>query len=263
MFAVYSERVFARLFVLLPCLAIGCHSGPAQPAPTFGHRVVNVYPHDPGAFTQGLAYRGGFLYEGTGLHGKSVIRRVELTTGRVLQQALLPARYFGEGIALWKDRLIQLTWQSQIAIVYNRETFRQEASFVYEGEGWGLTHDGKRLIMSDGSPTLTLRNPETFEPAGRIEVTDAGRPVRYLNELEWVKGRIYANVWQSEQLAVIDPRSGRVEAWIDLTALRGQLGPHGEIDVLNGVAYDEAGDRLFVTGKLWPKLFEIQVVERP
>jgi len=241
---------------------------PAEPAagasvPVYGYRVVRSYPHDPGAFTQGLVYHDGFLYEGTGMHGRSSIRRVRLETGEVLQMRHLDPRYFGEGIAIWRDSLIQLTWQSGIGFVYDLKSFEPRRTFTYPGEGWGLTHDGKRLIMSDGSASGTLRflDPQTLRETGRLTVRDGGKPVAELNELEFVKGEIYANVWNTERIARINPESGAVTGWIDL---RGLLDPReaAGVDVLNGIAYDAAKDRLFVTGKLWPRIFEIQVVPR-
>jgi glutaminyl-peptide cyclotransferase len=235
-----------------------------SPPPVHGYTVVKSYPHDPQAFTQGLEYVDGVLYESTGLNGRSGIRKVTLETGAVVQQSQpLDAAYFGEGITVWKHRIIQLTWQSGLGFVYDRETLQQQRSFKYTGEGWGLTHDGTRLIMSDGSDTGTLRllDPETLRQLGTLTVRDGGRPVGRLNELEWVKGEIYANVWQSERVAVISPKTGRVTAWIDL---HGLLNPReaSAVDVLNGIAYDARGDRLFVTGKLWPRIFHIAVSPR-
>ena len=235
----------------------------SAPAPVHGFKVVRSYPHDRQAFTQGLEFVDGVLYESTGMNGRSGIRKVNLATGEVLQVQPLDAAYFGEGITVWKNRIVQLTWQSGIGFVYDRQTLQQQRSFPYTGEGWGLTHDGTRLIMSDGSDSGTLRllDPETLRQVGTLAVKDGGRPVARLNELEYVKGEIFANVWQSERVAVISPSTGRVTAWIDL---QGLLDPRERagVDVLNGIAYDAKGDRLFVTGKLWPRVFEIQVVRR-
>jgi glutamine cyclotransferase len=221
-------------------------------------KIVHTYPHDPEAFTQGLLYADGFLYEATGLEGRSSLRKVELATGKVLQRLDLPGAYFGEGLALWKDKLIQLTWKSKIGFVYDRATFRQLRTFTYSREGWGITQDGKRLIMSDGSSTLYFWDPETFKEIGHLDVTDKGRPVPELNELEYIRGEIYANVWQTERIARISPSTGQVLGWIDL---KGLLTPaeRRRTDVLNGIAYDAKQNRLFVTGKLWPKLFQIQM----
>jgi glutaminyl-peptide cyclotransferase len=229
--------------------------------PVAGYKVVNVYPHDRRAFTQGLQYVDGVLFEGTGQHGQSGIRRVKLETGEVLQQQPLDSKYFGEGITVWRDTIVQLTWQSEIGFVYDKASFKQTRSFSYTGEGWGLTNDGTRLIMSDGSAAIRFLDPTTFKETGRITVKDSGVAVSHLNELEVVKGEILANVWQTPRLARISPKTGAVVGWIDLTGL---LDPREAVgtDVLNGIAYDAKGDRLFVTGKWWPKLFEIRIVPK-
>jgi glutamine cyclotransferase len=227
-------------------------------APVAGYQVVKIYPHDRQAFTQGLVYLDGFLYEGTGLAGQSALRKVRLENGEVVQQHRLDPRYFGEGIAVWGNTIAQLTWQSEVGFVYDRATFKPVRTFTYTGEGWGLTHDGTRLIMSDGSDTLRFMDPATQKETGRLAVREGTRPVPNLNELEVVRGEIYANVWQSERIARISPKTGQVIGWIDLTGL---LDPRDRVgvDVLNGIAYDARGNRLFVTGKLWPKLFEIRI----
>jgi len=227
----------------------------------YGYQIQRVYPHDRRAFTQGLQYVDGVLYEGTGLNGRSSIRKVELETGNVLQQRDLSAEYFGEGITVWKNDLIELTWQARVAFVYDRATFQLKKQFSYPGEGWGLTHDGTNLIMSDGSEQLRVLDPVTFSERRRIRVTSAGAPLRDLNELEFVKNEILANVWQTDYVARIAPDTGVVVGYIDL---RGLLSPaeRASADVLNGIAYDAARDRLFITGKLWPKLFEITTVKR-
>ena len=234
--------------------------GPSR-TPVSGYRVVHVYPHDPQAFTQGLVYRDGVLYEGTGLNGRSSIRKVKLENGEVLQIQKVDQQYFGEGIAVVNDTIYELTWQSGLGFLYDRETFRRKGTFTYRGEGWGLTYDGQRLIMSDGSAFLRFLDPATQKEVSRIEVKDGTVPVANLNELEFVKGEVLANIWQTERIARISPKTGRVIGWIEMTGL---LTPREaqEADVLNGIAYDAAGDRLFVTGKLWPKLFEVQLVGR-
>jgi glutaminyl-peptide cyclotransferase len=234
---------------------------PAATVPMFGYQIVRVYPHDPEAFTQGLQYVNGALYEGTGLVGRSSIRRVALESGKVEQKRDLPAPFFGEGITVWKNDLFELTWQSHVAFVYDRTTFAPKKQFSYPGEGWGLTHDGTTLVMSDGSDELRVLDPVTFAEKRRIKVTAAGAPLRNLNEVEFVKGEILANVWQTDYIARIAPATGRVTAYIDL---RGLLSPQERAgaDVLNGIAYDADRDRLFITGKLWPKLFEIKVMEK-
>ena len=229
------------------------------PAATVRGRVVNVFPHDAGAFTQGLVFHDGFLFESTGQYGRSSLRRVAPSTGEVLQQRPLGFQYFAEGLTELDGRLMQLTWQARAGFVYDRTTFDLEDTFSYSGEGWGLTDDGTRLIMSDGSDALRFLDPVSFVETGRVRVRDGSAPVVQLNELEFVRGEVYANVWHANRIARIDPESGQVLGWIDLAGL---LAP-GEVSdpeaVLNGIAYDEDEDRLFVTGKYWPKLFEIAV----
>jgi glutamine cyclotransferase len=240
----------------MACLAV------ENAAPVYTFRVVSSYPHDPDAFTQGLIYRDGFLIESTGRKGRSTLRKVKLETGEVVQQVRLDPRYFAEGLASVGGRLLQLTWKSNVALVYDAATFNMERTFGYPGEGWGLTVYGTRLIMSDGSDTLRLLDPATFRERARISVRDGPAVVRNLNELEFVNGEVYANIWHTDRIARIAPDSGRVTGWIDLTGLLStvyQLEPEA---VLNGIAYDARGDRLFVTGKLWPKLFEIDVRRR-
>jgi glutaminyl-peptide cyclotransferase len=232
------------------------------PAAVAQYRVVHVYPHDPEAFTQGLVYLDGFLYEGTGLNGRSSIRKVRLENGEVVQIQKLDAQYFGEGIAILGNSLFELTWQAELGFVYDRSTFQRTGTFTYKGEGWGLTQDGKRLIMSDGSSYLRFIDPVTRQEVSRLQVRDGGKPVDRLNELEYVKGEVLANVWQTERIARISPKTGQVLGWVDLSGLLSAREAQ-TVDVLNGIAYDAEHDRLFVTGKLWPKLFEIKVVEPP
>lgn len=235
------------------------------PAPTqYGYRVVNTYPHDRFAFTQGFEYRGGFFYEGTGMVGRSSVRKVDLTSGRIIQQYELPRPYFGEGITVLNQQLIELTWQSQTGFVYDidKSSFKVQRSFNYPGEGWGLTNDGKQLYMSDGTAQIRVLDPTTSKELRRITVTDDGKPVLSLNELEWVRGEIYANVWQTDRIARISPADGKVLGWIDLTGILPKSERPDPDAVLNGIAYDSAGDRLFVTGKMWPKIFEIKLVPK-
>jgi glutamine cyclotransferase len=226
--------------------------------PVAGFEVVAVYPHDPGAFTQGLAIEGGRLYEGTGQYGASTVRRVDLASGRPEKQRALGPRYFGEGIAILSGLLYQLTWQNGVVVVYDLETFEVDRTMQYEGEGWGLTHDGRELIMSDGSATIRFRNPETFAVTREIEVRDNGAPVARLNELEYVDGEIWANIWYDDRIVRISPANGVVLGYIDLSKLYPPTARTSEA-VLNGIAYDAAAKRLFVTGKNWPQLYEIAV----
>lgn len=255
-----SRPARTAALTLAGLLLIAVCAAAAEPAPHQSYQIVARHPHDPTAFTQGLAWADGRLYESTGLHGHSSLREVELTSGRVLRRVALRPWQFGEGIALVGDRILQLTWKSGQALVWERASFRTLATFPYPGEGWGLAWDGQRLVMSDGSATLVLRDADGFAELGRIQVQDAGTPVTRLNELEVIDGEIWANVWGSERIARIDPASGRVNAWVDLTGLRPEPAPGQAIDVLNGIAWDAEGERLFVTGKLWPWLYQIRVV---
>lgn len=237
-------------------------SAVAGGAPVSEYRVVESFPHDRQAFTQGLAWDGDALLESTGLHGKSSLRRVDLRTGKVRQKHRLGKEFFGEGAVIVGERVIQLTWRSGTGFVYDLSSFKQLATFPIAGEGWGITWDGRRLIMSDGSATLRFLDPVTFRETGRIQVRDGGDPVARLNELEYVEGEIWANVWWTDRIARIDPGTGRVTGWVDL---EGILSPFavGQKDVLNGIAWDPEGRRLFVTGKRWPRIFEIEVIPKP
>jgi len=238
--------------ILLLCAAL-----PAR-ADT-GWTLVRSYPHDSRAFTEGLLYHDGLIYESTGMVGQSDIRAVRLTDGRVLRRVTVPPPYFGEGIALWKDRLVSLTWRHGQGFTWSLSGLKKRGSFAYEGEGWGMTSDGARLIMSDGTPELRFLDPASLKETGRISVTWNGQPVPMLNELEYVDGEILANVWMTPRIARIDPASGRVIDWIDLSALIARARVTDPDDVLNGIAWDEKGRRLFVTGKNWPRLFEIRL----
>lgn len=268
----YAELRTVLLFLRSPSfLRSSCDPVPFPPCPPshgtsaqtqtpiFGYRVVNVFRHDPEAFTQGLIFKDGFLFESTGLHGQSTLRKVRLETGDVVQQRQVDRVHFAEGLAEWSGRLIQLTWQSNIAFVYDRATFTPLTTFSYPGEGWGLTHDDQALILSDGSARLRFLHPATFKEIRRLVVRDGATAVDQLNELEYVRGEVLANVWHSDRIARVSPQSGRVTGWIDLRGLLTgvRLDPQA---VLNGIAYDSARNRLFVTGKLWPQLFEIEIV---
>ncbi len=229
---------------------------PSSP-PRYTVRIVNTYPHDPGAFTQGLVFANGILFEGTGLRGQSTLRKVDLTSGEVTQSLALDPELFGEGITLFNGRIFQITLTSGIGFIYDPQSFSKQGEFSYTPEGWGLTHDGRQLIMSDGSAELRFLDPDSLQETSRITVVDRGQPVQWLNELEYVEGEIYANVWQSDVIARISPDTGEVMGWIDLSGL---IGDETQAGILNGIAYDSETGRLFVTGKNWPSLFEIELV---
>ncbi len=234
---------------------------PPDHVPVYTYSIVNSYPHDQNAFTQGLVFEDGFLYEGTGLSGRSSLRKTELKTGNILQIRNLDSEFFGEGITIFDNKIIQLTWQSNVGFIYDRKTFDLLQEFGYQTEGWGITSDKTRLIMSNGTSTLYFLSPETLKEVGHINVYDRYGPLTELNELEYIKGEIYANVWKTDRIAVISPQSGRVTAWIDLKGLLSPDDHDDPVDVLNGIAYDAENDRLFVTGKLWPRLFEIELLK--
>jgi glutamine cyclotransferase len=252
----------AGVVIVFSCLSLQGCSIPGNPDVThvYSYRIINTYPHDPDAFTQGLVFQDGVLYEGTGLYGQSSLRRVELETGDTLQIRELSDQFFGEGITVYGERIIQLTWQSHIGFVYDKDSFELLPGFNYSTEGWGITHDGTRLIMSDGTSTLHFLDPQTFEETDQVEVFDNDGPVTRLNELEYIQGEIYANVWQTDRIAMIAPETGRVVGWIELEGLLSEEDRSQPVDVLNGIAYDAQTDRLLVTGKLWPKLFEIELI---
>lgn len=260
-----SWRQYAFLTLFSGFLLHACGNSPGspdEPSPVqrFTYKVLHVFPHDNQAFTQGLVYDAGVLYESTGRYGQSSLRRVALETGDVQKIQPLKSQFFGEGLTLLDGKLYQLTWLSHTGFVYDRSTFEQLQTFSYPTEGWGLTHDGTRLILSDGTSTLYFYDPQNLQQTGRLAVTDENdEPVTNLNELEYVDGEIYANVWLTDKIAIISPESGRVTGWIDLSGLL-SAAERASSDVLNGIAYDENAGRLFVTGKLWPKLFEIELV---
>ncbi|MEP6832788.1 MAG: glutaminyl-peptide cyclotransferase [Gemmatimonas sp.] len=266
--------------LLFTTTAAACSSGDkaqvgATPAPlvstrtpTYTYEVVRTYPHDVGAYTEGLLFHDGRLFESTGNRGESNIREVDLQTGRVIRQRDLKGKdnidsaYFGEGIIITGDNIIQMTWKSEVAFIYDWKTFEPKGQFKYQGEGWALTMNGDSLIMSNGSSVINYRDPKTFAITRSITVTDHDVPVSNINELEWVKGEIYANVFETKQIVRIDPATGKVLGWIDLTDILPAADRTGKEDVLNGIAYDEKNDRLYVTGKYWPKMFEIKLKQR-
>jgi glutamine cyclotransferase len=231
----------------------------AGPVPTYAYDVVNVFPHDRTAFTEGLVYFKGVFFESTGLNGRSTLRKVDPQSGRTTQQISLSSEYFGEGMTILGNKIYQLTWRTEKGFVYDLNTFELEREFSYTGEGWGLTTDGRSLIMSDGTNEIRFIDPQTFKVIRTIQVFAEGHPLRMLNELEYVRGEIFANVWQTPTIVRIDPSTGRLLGTIDCSGLLSPADYAGNTDVFNGIAYDDAGDRLFVTGKNWPKIFEIQV----
>ncbi len=237
--------------------------GNAGDAPVrYGYKIVNSHPHDTGAYTQGLFWSEGELYESTGEHGSSTLRRVDPATGEVRQKIALADHYFGEGTTLIGDEIFQLTWQQGKCFVYDADTFELRREFSYKGEGWGLTTDGAKLYMSDGTPNIVVRNPATFDAERTIVVRNAGRPVYDVNELEWIEGRIWANIYMTNEVIIIDPADGRVEGVIDFTGIVSRLIVTRDTDVMNGIAWDEEGERIFVTGKNWNRLFEIEIFKK-
>lgn len=230
--------------------------------PQYSYKIVKVFPHDPEAYTQGLVYKDGFLYEGTGLNGRSSLRKVRLESGEVLQRVDLPPEFFGEGIGFLGGKIFQLTWKAGTGFIYDARDFHLLRKFSYPGEGWGLTTDGHLLYMSDGTPEIRVLNPETLKEVRRIKVHDGASPVQELNELEFINGEIFANIWQTDRIARISPRTGKVVGWIDLSGLLSPMYRRTPDAVLNGIAYDAQGKRLFVTGKLWPNVFEITLVKK-
>ncbi len=255
-FLVQTPRQQRRVSAGTPNRTATTHAAVA--APRLRYRVVNSYPHDPTAFLQGLVWYDGGFYESTGLPGQSTLRQVKFPSGKVIKSVSLSPELFGEGLAMVGDELIQLTWQSHRGFVYDRESFAIRREFSYDTEGWGLTYDGAHLILSDGSDGLTYLDPRTFEPLRRLPVTWDGRPVFNLNELEFIEGEIWANVWQTDFIVRIDPSSGQVASFLDLKGILPPDVPRGSDDVLNGIAYDSANNRIFVSGKHWPRLFEIK-----
>lgn len=249
----------AIVLIAIPSVYVVLNEEPAATQPLhYTYRIVNVFPHNASSFTQGLVFENGFLFESTGLYGSSTLQRVDLETGQTLQLHVLPEEYFGEGITILGDKIFHLTWQSRKGFVYDKSSFALLSEFSYPYEGWGITNDGKKLIMSDGSAILRFLDPKTFELIGEVQVYDAGVPVSRLNELEFIKGEVYANIWLENRIAVIDIQTGRVKAWINLAGLY-EPETSDPDNVLNGIAYDAARNRLFVTGKRWSKLFEIEI----
>tara|TARA_B100001250_G_C19817400_1_gene799457 strand:- start:7839 stop:8657 length:819 start_codon:yes stop_codon:yes gene_type:complete len=270
--SIFKYIIFFNVFFLFEC---GCSRSTsdangtpsAQPivqheSLDYGYEIVEKYEHDPEAFTQGLVYFNGYLYEGTGLYGYSSVRKVDLATGKVIKQYDLPTRYFGEGITVFSNRLLQLTWQKGLMFAYEIDSFKSLAQYSYDTEGWGLTTDGSRLIVSDGTEVIYFRDPFSFEEISRLQVRDGDKVIKNLNELEFIGGEIWANVWQTDRIARINPNNGNVNGWINLAGLLSDEDRNGRrVDVLNGIAFDGLNQRIFVTGKWWPVLYEIKIVE--
>lgn len=248
------------LLALASLLLLG--AAPIERVPVERVQIVRVFPHDSRAFTEGLLYIDGNIYESTGMEGRSSIREVRLEDGKVMKQAVIPPQYFGEGLVNWGTKLVSLTWQNGVGFIWDRATFKKLGEWRYPGEGWALTQNGREIIMSDGTPQLRFLDPATLKEKRRVTVTAAGQRISRLNEIEWVKGDILANIWQTDRIARIDPETGRVKAWIDLSALSAGVPKRTADDVLNGIAYDAKGDRLFVTGKNWPRLYQIRVMPK-
>ncbi|GEM_PF-55621 len=255
-----ATATLAPMMTSTPTATLSPTATPTATVAVYTYTIVNTYPHDPNAFTQGLIYTDNILYEGTGLNGRSSLRKVDLETGQVITQYNLPAQFFGEGITIFKDKIFQLTWQNGLGFVYDKNSFQLQRQFNYPTEGWGITTDGQRLIMSDGSATLYFWNPDTMAEIGRIVVSDRGQPIARLNELEYINGEIYANIWQTNFIIRLNPQNGQVVGWISLAGLLKPEDYTQPVDVLNGIAYDAEHDRLFITGKWWPKLFEIKLM---
>jgi glutaminyl-peptide cyclotransferase len=256
-------------YAIVAALSLACAPAPAgslaaqrKPAPVQSYKVIASFPHDTTSFTQGLVFAAdGQLYESTGLQGESTLRRVDISTGQTLQRIDVPKEYFAEGLAMIGDELLQLTWQHRLGFVYDRTTFKQKRTFAYKTEGWGIAYDGaSNLVMSDGSSTLTFLDPKTQAVTKTLRVQDAGKPILNLNELEWIEGEIWANVWMTDRIARISPNTGEVNAWIDLASLWPVAQrPMPAEQVLNGIAYDKATRRIYITGKKWPRLYQITV----
>jgi len=259
-----DRRITAASIILLSFAALYTYQSLNQEPehePLYTYRVVEKYPHDPEAFTQGLVYHNGVLYEGTGLYGKSSIRIVKPETGEILSKVDLPPSLFGEGVAILNDKVYQVTWREHEGIVYDLE-LNPESTFIIPSEGWGLTENGTHLILSDGTSTLSFIDPQTMKIVETVTVTYGGHEVTMINELEYIEGRVYANIWQTDKIAVIEPSTGDVVTWIDLTGLQMELDTTVGIDVLNGIAYDRETGKIYVTGKHWPNLFEVQFIPK-
>ncbi len=231
-------------------------------SPVYTVEIINVYPHDRAAFTQGLFYHEGYLFESTGLSGKSSLRKADLQTGKIIKKIALPVEYFAEGITLHKNKIYQLTWTNQLMFIYDSVNFKKIQAIKYSGEGWGITSDGQKLFMSDGSAKITCRDPDTFEVIGILNIADEKKAIHGINEMEYIGGEIWANIFMEDIIARISPSTGKILGWVDLTSLYSMLNKYEGIDVLNGIAYDKKNGSIFVTGKYWPYIFEIKIKKR-
>jgi glutamine cyclotransferase len=257
------RKFFFVLAAILFAGVLACSiSSTAEDVPVYSYEVVNSWPHDAEAYTQGLVFYDGSLFESTGLYGSSSLRRVELKTGKVKKKVDVAREYFAEGMTIFGDKIFQLTWQAQKGFVYDLKKFRQEGEFTYEGQGWGLTHDNHSLIMSDGTNRIRFLDPNTFQVQRTISVYENGHPLTELNELEFIKGEIYANIWKTDRIVRIDPTTGRINAWVDMTGLHHEGDRRIPENCLNGIAYDAESDRIFLTGKRWSKMYEIRLVRK-
>ena len=251
---------FLHLFISLFFLLLSCSTESTAKPVDYSYVIVDEYPHDPNAFTQGLAWDNGIVYEGTGLYGKSSLRQVDLQTGTVIRRIENDSNLFGEGVTVFKDRIYQLTWKNKVILHYNKHDFSLIASYSYPREGWGITHDSESIIVSDGTAVLHFLDPYTLVEKKSVTVHDNSANIAFLNELEYIDGKIWANIWKSDRIAIINPVNGEVDGWLDLTGLRDRMDTDKKLDVLNGIMYNQAAKKLYVTGKLWPILFEIKLV---
>lgn len=256
------NAVFITFLLLIIGLIAVISYSKTDDAKKYSFKIVNTYPHDADAFTQGLVFNGGYLYESTGLYGKSSIRKVDINTGEVLKKKKIPKKFFGEGITIYKNKFYMVTWRSKTGFIYNKDTFEYLGSFNYKTQGWGITHDEKNLILSDGTANLYFINPQNFEVIKTLQVkTKSGNIVKFLNELEYVNGKIYSNIWQTDKIAIIDPKTGTIQNMIDFSELKQKIQSDKKIDVFNGIAYNPDSKTFYLTGKLWPKLFEVKLIE--
>ncbi len=253
-------KISALLAVFFAVLLIVAYSK-TEPEKTYSIKVLNTFPHDKEAFTQGLVFDNGYLYESTGLHGRSSIRKVEIRTGKVLKKTVIPKKFFGEGITIFNNKIYQLTWRAKTGFIYDKESLENIGSFNYQTQGWGITHDDKNLILSDGSSNLYFLDPDSFETVKVLSVkTKEGKDIKFLNELEYIDGKIFSNVWQTNQVLIIDPENGIIENILDLSNLKKKIPGSKKIDVFNGIAYNPNSKTFYFTGKLWPKLFEVKLI---